>query len=231
MRELLVLARSANPGAVRVLDAGGGTGNAAMMMLEMGLEPVVVDVSPEMLAHWQRKAAARGFDAPVVASDIAGYLEAEESEWDLITFSSVLHHLENPAEVLGSAARRLAPGGVLITIFDPIQAGRLGALLRRADWITNAAIRDRESLRAAAAARREVREAGSAGGPHVGQIAERHARDGLPDSELVGTLRAQGLAILRHDRLYDARYRLIRAVYGAVRRPSTFSIVAQRPDR
>jgi SAM-dependent methyltransferase len=219
----------ANPAIVRCLDAGGGTGNAASLLVEMGLRPVVLDVSPEMLARWKEKASSLGHDADVIAGDVATYLEQEPSEWDLIVFSSVLHHLDHPESVLRAAARRLAPGGVLVTVFDPIDAGRFGKALRRGDWMLYATIHDRSALAGALKARIEGQRTSGRDGPHIGQLAERHALRGLRDLEVAETLREAGLEILKHDRFYEARYRWVVAAFRVLHRPSSFSIVARRP--
>src|SRR5690242_5603457 len=82
------------------LDAGGGTGNASSILVELGVEPLVVDVSPEMLAVWRAKATALGHEPHTEASGLEEFLDEGDESWDLIVFSSVLHHLEEPLRVL-----------------------------------------------------------------------------------------------------------------------------------
>ena len=70
---VLAALRSALAGAPgpRLADIGGGTGNYAVALREVGWDPVVIDRSPEMLAHATRKgssSAALGlYSAPFAA--------------------------------------------------------------------------------------------------------------------------------------------------------------------
>jgi S-adenosylmethionine-dependent methyltransferase len=212
---------------VRVLDAGGGTGTASSILLDRGLEPVLVDVSPEMLAEWTRKSALRGRAARTINEPLERFFQTAQEPWDLIVFSSVLHHLEDAALVLGAAAGRLARGGVILTAHDPTRADRLTRSLRRVDWTAYAFVHDRRMLAASAMAR--LRSARSVQSVHVGRKAERHAVDGLDETRLAATLAAAGLEVLEVDRQAAARHALVRAALRLFRRSSNFSILAQRP--
>jgi len=230
LREHLQAAAVLNPRLVRVLDAGGGTGNASSVLIELGFDPLVVDVSAHMLAHWQQKIKSLGRTPRVVVDDIANFLTQNDSEWDLIVFSSVLHHLEDPKQVLKLAARCIAPGGVLVTIFDPISAGRIGEKLRRIDWVLYAVRHDGASLGDAVRKRLERARRGAGRDiPNLGRLAERYATRGLDDCVLVETLRSEGLEIVRHSRLFSARMRITAAVFRMLKRPAEFSLIARRP--
>ena len=101
----------------RILDAGAGTGNVSLLLRDMGFETSLIDASPEMLARWEQKARDRGEDPSSELADLETFFHRDERSWDLIVFSSVLHHLDDPASVLIAASRRLVPGGVIVTIF------------------------------------------------------------------------------------------------------------------
>jgi ubiquinone/menaquinone biosynthesis C-methylase UbiE len=221
-------ALSAIPHApLRVLDAGGGTGTAASILLDRGIEPVLVDVSSEMLAEWTRKSALRGHQAQTINQPLERFLETEQAPWDLIVFSSVLHHLEDAEFVLGAAAGRLAQGGVILTAHDPTHADRVTRLLRRLDWTTYALIHDRKMLGASLMAR--LRAARSAESVHIGRMAERHALDGLDETRLVAVLGAAGLEVVEVERQVAARHAFVRTGLRLFRRSSNFSILARRP--
>src|SRR4051812_521074 len=72
----------------RTLDAGGGTGNAASILVELGIEPFVVDVSPEMLEVWRTKAMALGHECHMKVAELEEFLSEGKERWDLIVFSS-----------------------------------------------------------------------------------------------------------------------------------------------
>jgi SAM-dependent methyltransferase len=112
--------RSASPSVVRVLrkaldgapgrrlaDIGGGTGNYALALRREGWEPIVVDRSPEMLAH----AAGKGL--PVLQAN-AEQLPFPDRSFDAATMISMLHHVEDRAAALAEARRILTPGGRLV---------------------------------------------------------------------------------------------------------------------
>jgi len=109
-----------------VLDACGGSGNASLVLHELGVTPVTVDISPEMLNIYRRKAKACGYEAETKVAEIQGFLQDDDRRWNLVVFSSALHHLEDYGAVLALAVRRLAPGGVLVTILIRSPSGRSG---------------------------------------------------------------------------------------------------------
>ena len=93
----------------RALDACGGSGNASLMLLELGITPLTVDISPEMLAIYETKARALGFEPQTEIDEIDSFLRRTAHVWDLIVFSSALHHLEDYRDVLSTAMARVRP--------------------------------------------------------------------------------------------------------------------------
>lgn len=88
----------------RLADIGGGTGNYALALAHEGWEPVVVDLSPPMLALAERKGLATlGADAEC--------LPLEDESFDAAVLVSMLHHLAYPAAALAEARRILRPDG------------------------------------------------------------------------------------------------------------------------
>lgn len=75
-----------------VLDACGGSGNVSLVLLERGIEPVLVDVSPHLLAIYERKAVERGHRPAFHESTIESFLETDSRTWDIIFFVAALHH-------------------------------------------------------------------------------------------------------------------------------------------
>jgi SAM-dependent methyltransferase len=216
--------------APRALDAGGGTGNAASILVELGVEPLIVDISPEMLEVWRAKAEALGREPHTKVSELEQFLSDCDDRWDLIVFSSVLHHLEEPARVLELASRRLTPGGVIVTMFDPTPGSRSLRILRKADWAIWALLH--YPARALGLLRGRLRHAvgDDSAELQVGRRAERHAYQGIDDAELVQLMSGHEMEILDHSRTFDARYLLVRLVLRVLSRPSTFSLLLRRPE-
>jgi 2-polyprenyl-3-methyl-5-hydroxy-6-metoxy-1,4-benzoquinol methylase len=212
-----------------ILDACGGSGNAGVALSRHGLVPVVVDVSREMTAIWERKAGLAGLVPEIHVESVETFLQSDPRRWDLVTFCSALHHLEEPGQELAAAAARLAPGGLILTMFDPTLGNSPLRFARKADWLLELLITDtREFARLArgAATRRARREDPQAS---VGRMAERHAYAGIDDLDLVEQLRALGLEIVVHERYADARIGVIRSALHFARRPSHFRLLVRRP--
>jgi len=91
----------------RLADIGGGTGNYAAALHDLeGFEPLVVDVSAEML----RRAEAKGL--ATLQSDAAA-LQLGDGRFHAVTMISMLHHVPDWRAALGEARRILRPGGRL----------------------------------------------------------------------------------------------------------------------
>lgn len=214
----------------RVLDACGGTGYASAMLVELGARPVTVDISPDMLAVWTEKAHALGYEPEIVEAEILDFLTSSSEIWDLIVFSSALHHLDDYLSVVRSAATRLQPGGVLLTIFDPTRLGTVGKALRRIDYIAYVCLRyPADAWRKVSAKVRRARIAARSTEINVGSIAELHAQDGVDDEAIRGALEEEGMEVLKHERVYGARLAVVRSLFRILRLPSSFSFLARRP--
>jgi SAM-dependent methyltransferase len=224
-----VAAAARSPSSLRALDAGGGTGNASSILVSLDVDPLLLDASPEMAALWERKALARGHPAHTAVGGVEEFLAANPDSWDLIVFSSVLHHLDDPAAVLRVAAARLAPGGVIATCFDPTALGASGRGLRRLDWACWDLVHAPRAFAGIVVARMRRTLSTQPRGPEVGRRAETHALGGLDDCVLVGTLRDCGLELLAHRRSFDARHGWARMMFRAVRAPSSFELLARNP--
>jgi SAM-dependent methyltransferase len=91
----------------RLADIGGGTGNYALALQEHGWEDsIVIDRSPQMLAHARDKGLA------TLSAD-AQNLPCPDASFDAATLVSMLHHVEDPAAALAEARRVLRPNGRL----------------------------------------------------------------------------------------------------------------------
>ena len=228
LRQALAPALGALPPDPRVLDAGGGSGNASRYLFEQGLQPVLVDVSAEMVALWRSKASALGYEPQTQVAELEEFFAEDQRSWDLVVFSSVLHHLEDPGRLLGQVARRLAPGGFIVTVFDPLQLPRRGAILRKLDYLGWLILHARGELPRVVAQRLRP-GAGAEATVNVAAIAEYHAGTGLDDRALVAALAGAGLQVVTHQRTYDCRFSLTHRLARAMRMPTAFSVVVRAP--
>jgi 2-polyprenyl-3-methyl-5-hydroxy-6-metoxy-1,4-benzoquinol methylase len=116
-RDLLTLRRQLPHGS-RVLDVGCGTGNVTRKLAAFGYRVTALDISPEMLAILRGRVSA---EVELVASGVDAFLAATRQTYDLVCFSSVLHHLPDYRATLVQVAQRLNPGGFLYVTHEPLQ--------------------------------------------------------------------------------------------------------------
>jgi len=110
---------------LRVMDLGCGTGNLALKFLEAGHFVRAVDLSGEMLSVLETKIQDTWKGRiELVQGDALQELESGEiePEWDVISFSSVLHHLPDYYSVLRCAFDLIGPGGALYVCHEPLAA-------------------------------------------------------------------------------------------------------------
>ncbi len=104
-----------HPGVpLRVLDAGGGSGQFAVPLAELGHQVTVVDASPDALAALERRAAERAVAERVtgVQGDADTVLQVVgAASQDLVLCHSLLEVVDSPAAVLGPIAQTVRAGG------------------------------------------------------------------------------------------------------------------------
>ncbi|MDQ1706710.1 MAG: hypothetical protein QOF18_3076 [Frankiaceae bacterium] len=117
-------------GALRVLDAGGGSGGFAVPLAQLGHSVTVVDPSPDSLAALERRVAETGTSTRVVAlqGDAAGLPElVPAGSYDVVLCHSVLEVVDDPQEAMRAIAHALRPGGVA----SVLAANRIAAVVSR----------------------------------------------------------------------------------------------------
>ena len=220
----------------RVLDACGGSGRASLTLMDMGLRPLTVDLSPEMLAVYERKARAAGHEPVTKVAEIESFLRDSGEDYDLIVFASALHHMADYMAVVDLAYDRLAPGGVLASVFDPARTTRLGTLLRRVDYVLHVILH--ETGRVPGLLLKRLRRLAGRGGhgehaghdaPDIGAIAERHALSGVDDIALERALVQRGAEVVAHPRYEGGRFAFIRALVRRIGQASAFSLIVRKP--
>lgn len=93
----------------RILEVGCGTGQAAHMLAEAGLQVMASDLSPLFLAA----APASGNFIPFVAADVACLPFADET-FDAVVSNEMVEHLPDVEVALDEMARVTRVGGVVI---------------------------------------------------------------------------------------------------------------------
>lgn len=112
------------PSGGLVLDAGGGTGWAVPLLRAAGLVPVLVDLSPDMLA------AGSGRGVPRIMADLTA-LPFGAGAFDAVHASYAIQNVPDWGAAVAECVRVLRPGGVAIVVWggpspDPV-AGPVSA--------------------------------------------------------------------------------------------------------
>ncbi|SKB31462.1 class I SAM-dependent DNA methyltransferase [Daejeonella lutea] len=95
----------------RCLEIGSGTGKNTEWLITKADEIVCVDLSEAMLNKAQAKIVNSG--VTFTQADITREWDFAEGEFDLITFSLMLEHIEDLQEVFNKAAAHLTTGGYI----------------------------------------------------------------------------------------------------------------------
>jgi SAM-dependent methyltransferase len=228
---------------LHALDACAGSGHIALKLLARGVRVTAADVSSDLLAVFEKKAEGLPPRYEVVCDDVGRFLAGTAARFDLIVFSSALHHLEDPDAVLALAGRRLGDGGLLFTVFDPTPRGhRPVDALMWLDYLTFKLTRQSRDL-PAALGRRLRRTCNGLGGRRAGKgsldlsdenlgvLAEYHVETGIDDHRLAGVLADEGLELLWHHRYAGARWALTRALLDRAGWVTAFKLLARNPGR
>ena len=217
------------------VDCGGGTGNLAFEVLAKGWNVTVVDVSPEMLNILRKKARARGYSPTLIHSSIEQFLSVTREVYDLVCFSSVLHHLYCYDSVVERASSCIRDEGFFYSICDSV-------IPRHPFWsrvvdtldVTVAKVWF-DTADVLPGVGRRLRKLFSPNDALVGRvvvtpgdIAEYHARSGIDDKQISSRLQNNGFAVLEHTRFATGRTAHIRFLNELTRLSQSFKIIAQR---
>ncbi len=220
---------------VECLDCGGGTGNLTLKMLRKGWSVTVVDVSSDMLAILQSKARSAGFSPVLVHDSFSEFLSRSGKSFDVIAFSSVLHHLYSYLLGVAVAADHIEQKGVFYSAFDPVisRNPRSALLFEMFDTFLAKAAHDPSDLLPGIGRRiRKTVLSGDAqhhrpvAGP--GDLAEYHAKTGVDDLAIVSLLQERDFKIIDHTRRTTGRTALASAVNRRLRLMESFKIIARR---
>lgn len=106
----------------KVLDLGVGYGNPLSLTLAQAAGSyIAIDLSQRLVDHFQRSLDRIG--APKARAFVADFLSQEfaERDFNLVYARAVFHHFKYFDAFLENLHGRLAPGGVVLTLDDPIE--------------------------------------------------------------------------------------------------------------
>ena len=220
---------------VRSLDCGGGSGNLTLKMLKRGWSVTVVDISPDMLILLEEKARSQGFSPRLINDSIGGFLASTNECFDVVTFSSVLHHLYSYLPIVAQAVDHLTPNGVFYSNFDPVisQHRVLTSAFEVFDTSVAKLVHDSSDL-LPGAWRRLRKSFMKPDAQHsrpiagFGDLAEYHARTGIDDVKIIELLQKIGLPIREHTRRTYGRTAAAKFINRHLRLMESFEIMAQR---
>lgn len=195
-----------------VVDACGGAGNAAMMLNKLGCHVHLVDISPQMIAIYERTCKQEGFKPTTHCDEIGSFFTKTDLRYDLIVFSSAIHHLEDPVLVLSLAEKSLESAGMIATIFDPIRLPKpLRILAIPFKWLHRAASNPKLVFTRVGPVIRNIVRGGQSykertnvelNDDNIGLIAEWHGGRGFDDFQLAGEIQEKtNLEVVCHERL------------------------------
>ena len=104
--------RALAPGT-RILEVGIGTGWLLILCAQHGLDPVGLDISPQLIEFVRQRAEQHGLQLDLRLGNIEE-APLEPASFDVIIADSVFEHVQHWQEGLARVAAALRPGGVLI---------------------------------------------------------------------------------------------------------------------
>ncbi len=106
-----------NPGPIKLLELGCGTGNlTAFLAQKPNCAVTAVDISPDMIRQAQKKLKNVEFHASPIER-----LPFENGTFDVVTGYSVLHHLPDLRESFDEISRVLKPNGSFV-FGEPVES-------------------------------------------------------------------------------------------------------------
>ncbi len=97
----------------KILDAGGGTGNWAIFLAELGFEVTLLDISPDLLAIARKKVKEKDLPVTIVEGNIEE-TAFDEQEFDMVfAEGGVISLTPNPEKMMQELRRITKAGGYI----------------------------------------------------------------------------------------------------------------------
>jgi SAM-dependent methyltransferase len=191
-----------------------------------------------MLSLLRKKSQAQGYAPTLIQSSIEEYLELPNEHFDLVAFSSVLHHLYSYELVVERSLRRLRHGGVFYSNWDPLapKSPFFGRLFDSFDTTIAKVLFDPADVLPGIV--RRLRKVFSFNDVEFGRavasagdLAEFHVRTGVDDERILHLLQANQFSLVEHQRFATGRTKFTRLLNEHLRLLESFKIIAWRDSQ
>jgi 2-polyprenyl-3-methyl-5-hydroxy-6-metoxy-1,4-benzoquinol methylase len=104
------------------LDIGCGMGNITLKLLSLGFKVTALDISTTMIKEVKSTLPAKiAVNLDIIETDIDTFLSKLACKYNLVTMSSVLHHLPDYFESLQKIMSFIVVGGFLYITHEPLK--------------------------------------------------------------------------------------------------------------
>lgn len=119
------------------LDIGCGMGNITLKLLSLGFRVTALDISTTMIKRMRDSLPQdMTMNLSIIESDIDTFLSNPSGQYDIVTISSVLHHLPYYIETLRNIVNVILAGGFLYITHEPLKdvLTKKDPILRKLLW-------------------------------------------------------------------------------------------------
>lgn len=194
-RDLRRIAEMIKREPINVLDVGAGTGNLTLKFLASRNTVTALDISEEMLKVLYDKVPGKFKDnIELVCGDADEFLLKTKQKYDVISFSSVLHHLPNYVYTLDLAISKLGgEGGVVYITHEPLpRSNESGFIYHNSRRVLGLIDSYLNHLRLA--------KYSKLGLPNLDySVSDIHSREGINPKELLEFLESRGMKIVSYN--------------------------------
>ena len=122
---------------LEALDIGCGVGNISLKLLSLGFKVTALDISTTMIKKVKSTLPAEmAVNLDIIETDIDTFLSKPAGRYNLVTMSSVLHHIPDYLESLQKIMGFIVVGGFLYITHEPLKdvLTKEDHLLRKLLW-------------------------------------------------------------------------------------------------
>ncbi len=224
-RDLRKIAEIIQKETLNVLDVGAGTGNLTLKFLTSGNTVTAIDISEEMLKVLSNKIFDEyKDDVELVCGDVDEFLSKTEQKYDVICFSSVLHHLPDYFYTLDLSISKLGSGGVIYITHEPLPH------LNESDFIWRNSRRV-ISLIDSYLNRLHLSKYPKLDLPNLDySISDIHSREGINSKDLLGFLGSKGVKVVFYNECEIYKSGIMSIFGNFLIRRGHFKLITKKSD-